>query len=199
MDAVLECNSPFYGEVITFYEPLACYRIHDSNIYAINAIEKARFAIKCRTFELKVEYLARRCRQWGIAFDPTAAGNGSIWLQECRLAAAKMGGRAAEEPIAVTLYHAIKACLGAQLPAANRMFRIVWFMSIAAAPRPVARRLIEFRFVPSVRPAWCEPLLMRALGAIGRPRGQARHTGGSGAASHRADQAAPIEADKEGG
>jgi glycosyltransferase involved in cell wall biosynthesis len=174
MDAVLECNSPFYGEVITLYEPLACYRIHDSNIYAMNAVENARFAMKCRTFELKVDYLARRCRQWGIAFDAAAARNDSIWLQECRLAAAKMGGNAAEEPIAVTLYRAIKACIGARLPTANRIFRIVWFMSIAGAPRPVARWLIEFRFVPSLRPAWFEPLLMKALGATGRARGQAR-------------------------
>jgi hypothetical protein len=50
----------------------------------------------------------------------------------------------------------------------------VWFMSIAGAPRPVARWLIEFRFVPSLRPAWFEPLLMKALGATGRARGQAR-------------------------
>ena len=26
MDAILECNAPFYGEVVTLYEPLACYR-----------------------------------------------------------------------------------------------------------------------------------------------------------------------------
>ena len=175
MDAVLECNSPFYGEVTTLYEPLACYRIHDSNIYAMNAVENARFAMKCRTFELKVDYFARRCRQWGIAFDAIAARNSSIWLQECRLAAAKIDGRAAAEPIAVTLYRAIKACVGAQLPATNRIFRIVWFMSIAGAPRPVARWLIEFRFVPSRRPAWFEPLLIKALSATGRSRGQARH------------------------
>jgi hypothetical protein len=174
MDAVLECNSPFYGEVTTLYEPLACYRIHDSNIYAMNAVENARFAMKCRTFELKVDYFARRCRQWGVAFDATAARNSSIWLQECRLAAAKIDGRAAAEPIAVTLYRAIKACIGAPLPATNRIFRIVWFMSIAGAPRPVARWLIEFRFVPSLRPVWFEPLLMKALGAAGRARGQAR-------------------------
>ncbi len=174
MDAVLECNSPFYGEVITLYEPLACYRIHDSNIYAMNAVENARFAMKCRTFELKVDYLARRCLRWGIAFDATAARTGSIWFHECRLAAAKIDGTAAE-PIAVTLYRAIKACIGAQLPATNRIFRIVWFMSIAVAPRPVARWLIEFRFVPSRRPAWFEPVLMKALSATVRSRGQARY------------------------
>jgi hypothetical protein len=176
MDAVLECNSPFYGEVITLCEPLACYRIHDSNIYAMNAIENARFAMKCRTFEIKVDYcIARRCLQWGIAFDATAACNSSIWLQECRLAAAKLGGRAAEEPIAVTLCRAIKACIGAQVPTPNRIFRIVSFINIAGAPRPVARWLIEFRFIPSLRPVWFEPLMMKALSATGRARGQARH------------------------
>jgi hypothetical protein len=27
MDAILECNAPFYGEVVTLYQPLACYRV----------------------------------------------------------------------------------------------------------------------------------------------------------------------------
>src|SRR5262249_101109 len=31
MDALLECNAPFYGEVTTLHEPLACYRIHSTN------------------------------------------------------------------------------------------------------------------------------------------------------------------------
>jgi hypothetical protein len=34
MDAILECNAPFFGEVITLYQPLACYRIHDGNLWA---------------------------------------------------------------------------------------------------------------------------------------------------------------------
>ncbi len=43
MDFIMECNAPFYGEVVTIYEPLACYRIHDSNDNMYNTIDRARF------------------------------------------------------------------------------------------------------------------------------------------------------------
>jgi glycosyltransferase involved in cell wall biosynthesis len=178
LDAVLECNAPFYGEVVTLYEPLSYYRIHDSNIFAMSSIENARFAMKCRTFELKVDYLARRCQVWGIPFDPAAARNGSMWLLECRLAAAKIAGEQWEEPIFTTIRRAISACIGAQLPLVNRMLHIVWFVSIAVAPRTLARWLIAFRFVPSQRPAWFESVFMKVL------RGATR--------SHRVMQTGPT-------
>jgi hypothetical protein len=31
--SILECNAPFYGEIVTIDEPLACYRMHDSNLF----------------------------------------------------------------------------------------------------------------------------------------------------------------------
>jgi len=50
MDWILECNAPFYGEVLTIYEPQACYRLHGGNLYHINAIDPTRFAAECRSF-----------------------------------------------------------------------------------------------------------------------------------------------------
>jgi len=29
----LECYASFYGEIVTIDEPLACYRMHDSNLF----------------------------------------------------------------------------------------------------------------------------------------------------------------------
>jgi hypothetical protein len=161
MDAVLECNAPFYGEVVTLYEPLACYRIHDRNLFAISAVDGARFTANSRTFLLKVDYLARRCRDWGIPFDPAAALDGSLWLHECRLVAAKLAESSADEPVSFTLRGAVKACIRAQLPLVNRVLRIMWFVSVAAAPRTLARRLIAVRFVGSQRPVWVERLLTK--------------------------------------
>ena len=163
MDFILECNAPFYGEVMTLYEPLACYRIHDHNLFLINTIDSALFTARRHTFELNVDYLARRCQNWGIPFDPAAARNGSIWLHECRLAAARLTEGPVDESISSTLYGAIKACIGAQLPLANRILRIVWFVSVAATPRALARRLIAFRFLSNQRPAWFEGLLIKLI------------------------------------
>src|SRR5712671_5099448 len=90
MDLILECNAPFYGEVVTIYEPLACYRTHDSNDNMLSSIDKARFDKMSRYVMLKLDYFAGRCRFWGFAFDPAAARNRSIWALECRLAAHKL-------------------------------------------------------------------------------------------------------------
>jgi hypothetical protein len=161
MDAVLECNAPFYGEVVTLYQPLACYRIHAHNLFLINTIDSAHFTARCHTFELKVDYLTRRCQNWGIPFDAAAARDGSIWLHECRLAAAKLAEAPVDEPISITLCGAIKASIGARLPFVYRILHVIWFVSVAVAPRALARRLIAFRFVASRRPAWFEGFLAK--------------------------------------
>jgi glycosyl transferase family 2 len=90
MDFIMECNAPFYGEVVTIYEPLACYRIHDSNDNMFHVIDKARFDKMSRYITIKLDYFAERCRMWGLAFDPTAARNRSVWGLECRLVCGKL-------------------------------------------------------------------------------------------------------------
>src|SRR5271166_4695234 len=78
MDAILECNAPFYGEVATVYEPLGCYHIHDNNDSLQSTIDQARFDKMSRYFDYKLDYLAGRCRVWGVQFDAVAARNRSI-------------------------------------------------------------------------------------------------------------------------
>jgi glycosyltransferase involved in cell wall biosynthesis len=166
MDAILECNAPFYGEVITVYKPLACYRIHDGNLYAIKDIDGAHFIKMLDIFAVKLEYLAGRCRSWGIPFDPATARNRSIWPLECRLVVDKLTSinhpsahDSLHEPVVSTLYRALSACIDARLPVSNRIIRAGWFVGVAVSPRPLARRLIALRFVGSERPAWFERVL----------------------------------------
>jgi hypothetical protein len=82
MDTILECNAPFYGEVITIYEPLACYRIHDANDSMQNTITAARFEWMARYFACRLDYLAQRCKILGIPFDEGGACSRSIWSLE---------------------------------------------------------------------------------------------------------------------
>lgn len=168
MDSILECNAPFYGEVVTINEPLVCYRLHDGNLFLQNTIDPARFPRMSETFVMKLDYLARRCRAWGIAFDPAAARDRSLYLLECRLAAAKL--RSAEErqrkEIWGLVYRALRACLNAPLPVLQRVIRAVWFVGVGIAPRALAGRLICWRFVVTRRPAWLEHMLVK-VGATG--------------------------------
>ena len=164
MDAILECNAPFYGEVMTLNRPLACYRIHGGNLYAARTVDSAHFIKMLNTLTIKIDYLARRCRTWGIPFDAAAARARSPWTLECGLAAAKLAATKlpVREPLLPSVFRAMNFYLTAPMPVSQRIVRALWFISVATTPRPVARRLIALRFVVTQRPAWLKRLLMIA-------------------------------------
>ena len=182
MDMIMECNAPFYGEVVTIYEPLAYYRIHDSNDNMFNVMDKARFDKIDRYLAIKLDYFAGHCRFWGLAFDPTAARNHSIWSLECRLAGDKLTSPRArrEDPVWRTLYRALKACINAaELPISNRVIRAAWFVIVAAAPRAFAKRLLAFRYVVTERPRWFEGFLRSVINVTARHRPAPPHAANS--------------------
>jgi len=161
MDNILECNAPFYGQVLIINEPLVCYRRHESNLFLPNTIEHARFAAMARTFTSKLDYFDGRCRSWGVRFDPAAARTGSLYLLQCQLAAAKLApaGDPPQQPVLGVLWHALRACVETGLPPLHRLILAAWFTGVAIAPPGLARRLIALRFVSAQRPAWFERLL----------------------------------------
>jgi glycosyltransferase involved in cell wall biosynthesis len=176
MDIIMECNAPFYGEVVTIYEPLAGYRIHDSNDNMFHVLDKARFDKMSRYLTLKLDYFAGRCRMWGFAFDPTAARNRSIWGLECRLVCGKLASSRdpMEDPVWRILSRAVKAYITAtELPLSNRIVSAAWFISVAVSPRVFARRLIALRFVITERPAWFKRFVATLANTTAR-RGSAR-------------------------
>jgi len=148
---------------VTLYEPLACYRQHDRNETQRHTIESERFAHAFHHASFKLDYFARRCRSWGLRFDPAAARNRSIWLLECRLSTDKLAPikNARGEPIWRTLSRALKACIDAHLPMSNRIIRGAWFFIVAISPRAIARPLIAVRFTTAARPVWFERLLSK--------------------------------------
>jgi hypothetical protein len=166
MDFILTCNAPFFGEVVTLYEPLACYRVHDRNLYAIRGVDAAQFTSMLDSVSFELEYFASRCRKWGIPFNPAVAGNRSIWALECRLMADKLasdksgcGKDSSCQPIFRTLYRALRAGVEARLPISSRIIHALWLISVAISAQPVVRRLIALRFVVDKRPAWFSRLL----------------------------------------
>jgi glycosyltransferase involved in cell wall biosynthesis len=162
MDVIMECNAPFHGEVVTIYEPLAYYRIHDSNDNMFHVLDNARFDKLSRYVRLKLDYFAERCRIWGLEFDPTHARNRSIWGLECQLVCGKLASSRdpSEAPVWRILSHAVSAYLNAtELPLPSRIIGAAWFIGVAISPRIFARRLIALRFVITERPAWLQRLL----------------------------------------
>jgi glycosyltransferase involved in cell wall biosynthesis len=182
MDIIMEGNAPFYGEVVTIYEPLAYYRIHESNDNMFHVIDKARFDKMSRYLTLKLDYFAGRCGVWGLAFDPVAARNRSIWGLECLLVCGKLASANDRPESAVwrTLSRAVMAYIDAtELPIPHRIISAAWFFSVALSPRVLARRLIAFRFIVTERPAWIQRFLTTVAKITAR-RGSARiHSTGS--------------------
>jgi len=109
------------------YQPLACYRVHDNNDSLQNTVDRARFDKMSRYFAFKLDYFAERCRMWGVAFDPVAAHNHSIWPLECRLFADKLSPDTdiLSRVVWCNLYRALKACMSLPLALTNRMLRAV--------------------------------------------------------------------------
>jgi hypothetical protein len=160
MDTILEVNAPFYGEVVTLAEPLVYYRMHDSNWTQQDDLATGRFTRMTEFFDRKLAYLAGRCRRWGIAFDPNAARECSLWYAEFRLAAAKLPAdrKAGFELPSALLGPALRACASSPFSMRQKLARGAWLMLVASTPRILAARLIEARFVVARRPAWLERL-----------------------------------------
>ena len=169
MDMILECNAPFYGEVITVYQPLAYYRIHGRNLYTASHVDKSHFVMFINAFAIRLNYLTQRCRSLGIPFDPSAARNYALWPLECQLCMHKLTSTKDPlgEPLYRTLFRGLRACIDAKLPISRRLIRAGWFVSVAVSPRVLAKRLIAIRFVITERPSWFEGLLSRIVNVSG--------------------------------
>jgi len=160
MDTILTCNAPFFGEVISLSEPFACYRIHAENLYRPTVADAGQFTRLLKYFADEIEYFTRRCRSWGIPFDPVAARNHPLWALECRLIADKLAYNnspavtdSSHHPARI-LFRALRVCVTARLPMLTRITRAGWLIGVAVTPKSIAKRLIALRFIPSTGPAW---------------------------------------------
>jgi hypothetical protein len=57
MDAILTCNAPFFGEVISLSEPFACYRIHAENLDRLTVANAGQFTRLLKYFADEIDIL----------------------------------------------------------------------------------------------------------------------------------------------
>jgi hypothetical protein len=174
MDTILECNAPFYGEVVTVYEPVACYRVHDGNDSLQTTVDKARFDKMSRYFVCKLDYLVGRCQIWGVKFDPVAARELFYLVARVQIGCGQVFGRQGHAGRAGLVHLVSRAqSMYARLPLSNRIIRAAWFVSVAISLRVFARRLIVLRLAITERPVWFERILT-TVANIASWRGSAR-------------------------
>lgn len=157
MDAILEVNAPFYGEVVTLREPLVYYRMHEGNDSQQLISDVARFKKMTELFEQKLAYITGRCQRWGIDFNPSRTSR-DLFYVENRMALARLGNRGPWQALNL-LAPSLRACLESPYSTRHKITRGVWLALVATSPRRLARRLIEARFVVPRRPRWIERLI----------------------------------------
>jgi len=158
LDPVLETNAPFYGEVLTLTDPLAQYRMHNTNGYQRQELSPDYFLEMIRTFEKKLIYIEKRAASWGEVFDAETAKRHSIWYLECMMSAAKLSLPSAPNRVAPLriLGRALRAAPNSPYGRKQRAILLAWLTAVALAPRKLAEDLITFRFIVGRRPRWLE-------------------------------------------
>jgi hypothetical protein len=159
-DGPLNTVAPLYGEVATIDRPLAWYRVHGENDGAQKNLAADKFARFIRHDQVRAEFLRQHAGRLGVAVEGDPLDRAILHLQY-RLASLVLRPEAhpvAGETRAQIVAHAIRAARALGDNAASKVALVAWFAGVAALPRPLARKLIAFRFVPESRP--------RAIGAV---------------------------------
>lgn len=165
-DSCMIAAAPFLGDVATVPRPLARYRVHGANSYAMQAMDASRFA---RMLEMAIDlfaYSRRIAGSVGIAIELQAIDR-SLHTLAVRVACLRLAPQLHPVP-GDTRGHLAGLLLKASGYAQGMRWRhkataVAWGLATLAAPRPWAERLVSWRFAPSTRP----PLLGRALQATG--------------------------------
>jgi hypothetical protein len=176
-DGPLNTLAPLYGDVVTTDEVLGYYRVHGANDGAQASLAADKFARFIRHDQQRVRLMRDHAARRGMAIVGEPLDNAVLHLQY-RIASLRL--RPADHPVAGetvsrVLRNAVAASWRSGDGLATRVFLIAWFAAVALLPLPLARPIMEIRFVPASRPA--------ALGALLRRLGVLRRT---------ADAAAPA-------
>lgn len=165
-DSCMIAAAPFFGDVATLPRPLARYRVHGANSYAMQAMDAGRFA---RMLEMAFDlfrYSQRIAGSVGITIEPKAIDR-SLHTLAVRAACLRLAPQL--HPVSGDTRWRVAGLLLNSMRYAQGMRRrhkamaVAWGLATLAAPRPWAERLVSWRFAPSTRPA----LLGRALQASG--------------------------------
>jgi hypothetical protein len=155
-DSALLAAAPFLGDVVTIPQPLVSYRVHGRNDGAMLQLDASRFAREWLRARRRFVYALSVARSVGLdardhAFERSLtklAYRAASW----RLAPNQhpVPNESSRAIISDTLVGA-RVCQGHS--DAARAALVVWIVLVCIVPRGAAVRLINWRFIPSTRPA----------------------------------------------
>ena len=153
-DGALNVVAPLYGEVVTLDRTLGCYRVHDRNMWASPTLNPERILSWIALGRKEAAFLRAHAQTLGVrigADDPL--DHSWIYLQR-RLAARKLTPDhplvAGERPLTLFML-ACRALRREEPDIVRRTVKIAWFLATAVSPERIARRFLEWVFVPSAK------------------------------------------------
>lgn len=160
-DGPLNTVAPLYGEVITLQQPLAYYRVHESNDWAQTEIQPHKFSLYIVHDLARIAYLRKHADATGhsIAVEPL---DNSLDHLVSRLASKRLMPQ--KHPIEENLFSIMckgvrTSLLGPNLRPGQRLLMAIWFPLVAIMPRPIALYATQMKFAPTSRPAFVRSLL----------------------------------------
>ncbi|WP_026733927.1 glycosyltransferase [Fischerella sp. PCC 9605] len=154
-DDYLSTLIPFYGEVAAIEEPLAAYRIHTSNQWALATVTGDHFHRFIRHYLQKYELLEKKAKELDHKL-PEDLELRTYWFWWIRLASLRLGPQKhpiASERLFPLIYSGI--CSLWKYSHFNWQKRLVfslWFFWVGLLPLPLAKVGITWLFVPYKRP-----------------------------------------------
>lgn len=164
LDPYVLSTAPHAGDVITINKPLVYYRVHGSNQAAMADLNVDKFATEVSRTLARYEFSKQYCQKNGYRVPSSPLGKS---VQFLLLRAASFRLSPARHPIegdsgVKIAYHAIKTFFQPHYYSRKASFALcLWAVAIALSPAHLARRLAQWRFAPTTRPA----LLQKLIGA----------------------------------
>jgi len=165
-DTMLLGMAVMSGDVVTIPKPLVFYRIHGSNLSVASDQGAKALVRRIRVDQANLKRLRARAPDLGFDLPEGALERSPNHLQY-RIACHRLFPD--EHPVAgdrtagllARMARAVLAFDG--MSAKGKAAMLVWSAGVLLGPKPLARRLVRWRFSPTARPR----LLRRALSAAG--------------------------------
>lgn len=169
-DGALNTVAPVYGDVATIAEPLGRYRIHGANMWSNDGADPSRLPYRIQHRRNEEALMRRHAAARGVAVPDESLLDHELAFINYRLLAHKLDlpyeGDDRDSTLAL-LQRALLALGHERLPLPVSLAHLLWFGTLALAPKPAARGLYSLRFKRSALiGGWKRRLRARALSAV---------------------------------
>jgi Glycosyl transferase family 2 len=163
-DDYLMISSPFCGRVVAIDEPICCYRIHDSNQWALTTVSGSRFRRFVQHDLQNFTLLQQRAKEFGHTIPPDLETRsiGRLWS---RLASLRLEPQAHPVPSDHSFqlirqgWQSLWKYSGFNWQ--KRIIYSVWFLWVGLLPLPLAKWGISWLYAPHLRPKVIDQTLTR--------------------------------------